>query len=451
MGQVKLRLKIFCGSAGTVARRLLVAGLMATWLLGCSPPPPLPKGSGGPLATPGLLSTPTQVDLPASTTVEATVEGQDGPVPTEVASLAQSLTQGLVSERDKALALYDWIGKNIRYDIAAYLAKDLPDPSPAVVLASKLTVCEGYARLFLAMAHSVGLEAVMVPGHSRGFSPDENRSEPDHAWNAVKLDGQWVLLDPTWGAGHIDESKTFVAEPKRDWFDTPPEEFVATHLPVDPKWQLLHTPLEASTFWARPRLSRLYFDYGLSLDSHDKGEIRSDGPLQLTISSQKDCRLMATLHQGDREIDGTHALVERQGRNFTISVLPPEPGEYRLIIFVGPPEDLRTESAVVYDLTATSGSDGQVFPKTLKTFDDQEVQLVSPRSGLRDGESAELVVEAPGATKLMAVIGEQQLPFQQDGERFRVNLTPTGDKVTVFGSYDDSTQYSGLLEFTVAR
>ncbi len=160
---------------------------------------------------------------------------------------------------------------------------------------------------------------------------------------------------------------------------------------------------------------------------------------------------MATLHQGDREIDGTHALVERQGRNFTISVLPPEPGEYRLIIFVGPPEDLRTESAVVYDLTATSGSDGQVFPKTLKTFDDQEVQLVSPRSGLRDGESAELVVEAPGATKLMAVIGEQQLPFQQDGERFRVNLTPTGDKVTVFGSYDDSTQYSGLLEFPVAR
>jgi hypothetical protein len=382
--------------------------------------------------------------------VTAQAEGQTAAVPTEVAALATQLVQGQSSERDKALALYDWIAQNVRYDMASFLAEDLPDPSPELVLSSRLAVCEGYARLFMAMSHAVGLEAVMVPGYSKGFAPDEDRSKPDHAWNAVKLDGQWVLLDPTWGSGHIDQSKAFVAEFSRDWFAVPPERFVATHLPAEEKWQLLSPPLSQEAFWAQPSFSNPYYDYELSLDSHPKGQITSDGPLELRISSGKDCRLMAALYRQDQQLPGDHALVERRGNDFTVTVVAPEAGNYRLVVFASPPEELQAKSAVTYELTANSGSDGEVFPKTLQTFIDQEVRLLSPRSGLSRGRSTTLVVEAPRATKLMAVEGEQQIPFERSGDRFTLNVTPQSDKVTVFGSYDDSVNYSGLLEFPVA-
>lgn len=370
-------------------------------------------------------------------------------VPAQVAALAKQLVAGKTTDRDKALALYDWVAKNIRYDIAAYLANDLPDPSPETVLTSRLAVCEGCSRLFMAMAQSVGLEAVMIPGFSKGFSPDEDKSEPDHAWNAVKLDGQWALLDATWGAGHIDESKAFEAEYTRDWFDVKPEQFAATHLPEDAKWQLVNPQVSAADFWARPSLSNIFFDYGLSLGSHQTGHMECDGPFQLEVSAAKDCRLMARLYRDAEELPGDHTLVERKGQSFTIWVWPPAPGQYRLLIFAGPPKDIRTESAVVYDLKASAGSQGEQFPKTMKTFSDQQVHLVAPRSGLRRGESTELVVEAPGANKVMAVMGEEQIAFARDGDRFTLDLTPSGEKVQVFGGYDDSRQMNGLLEFPV--
>lgn len=432
----------------------LLAVLLVAFLASCAPPAPLPKGKPGQSvavatrespAQPGPRITPTPLGLPGTLATEVQTEE----VSAQVAALAKEVVQGHSGERDKALALYDWIAKNIRYDIAAYLAKDLPDPSPDVVLSTRLTVCEGYARLFMAMAHSVGLEAVMVPGNSKGFAPDEDNSEPDHAWNAVKLDGNWVLLDPTWGAGHIDESKAFVAEFTRDWFDVPPQQFACSHLPVEPKWQLLSSPLSAEVFWAQPSLSHLYFDYELSLDSHAKGKISTDGPFELRFSAGKECRLMASLYRDDQQLAGNHALVERRGRDFTVSVAPPEAGDYRLVVFAGPPDDSRTESAVTYQLQATSGS-AEVFPKTLQTFADEEVRLLSPRSGLQRGQSTELVVEAPGATKLMAVAGEEQIHFEHDGDRFTAVVTPEHDKITVFGSYDESLKYDGLLEFPVS-
>jgi hypothetical protein len=436
-----------------------VAVLLLVGLLGCSPPPPLPKGQGGPLATPGLLGTPLP-DIPGTPAVSQilagelppvppVVERQTEPVPTEVGELARQLVATVSGEREKAQALYDWIARNIRYDIVAYRSGNLPDPSPELVLAQRMGVCEGYARLFLAMAEAVGLEAVMVPGYAKGFAPNQDQSRPDHAWNAVKIDGEWVLLDVTWGSGHIAADKSFQAEFEPFWFATPPEEFAVTHLPVEDRWQLLSSPVDTATFWARPSLGPTAFEYQLSLDSHPRGRIESDGPLEMNFSTGREARLMAALYQGDSPLPGTHALVERQGRNFTVSVRPPEPGEYRLIIFAGPIDQLEAQSAVTYQLTARSGQPEE-YPKTMRTFADQEVRLLQPRTGLRAGEAAQLLLEAPGASAMMAVIGEEQYPFERDGDRFSLQLVPSGVKVGVFGSYNDSPRYDGLLEFPVA-
>lgn len=57
-----------------------------------------------------------------------------------------------------------------------------------------VVVCVGYSYMFQAMAIDAGLEAVFVAGTVDG-------SALGHAWNKVKVDGEWKIVDTTWNDG----------------------------------------------------------------------------------------------------------------------------------------------------------------------------------------------------------------------------------------------------------
>jgi transglutaminase/protease-like cytokinesis protein 3 len=48
-----------------------------------------------------------------------------------------------------------------------------------------------------------------------------------YAWVEVKVDGDWLTMDPTWGSGSIDKD-TFVANYTEDYFD-PTEKAFESH------------------------------------------------------------------------------------------------------------------------------------------------------------------------------------------------------------------------------
>lgn len=83
--------------------------------------------------------------------------------------------------------------------------------TPEKTISSGLAVCEGYAGLFAALALKAGLQAMVCSGASKGFghTPLEPGQpvpafKSTHAWNAVCIDnGEWKLVDPCWGAGHV--------------------------------------------------------------------------------------------------------------------------------------------------------------------------------------------------------------------------------------------------------
>ncbi|MCA9708726.1 MAG: hypothetical protein KDK70_22950 [Myxococcales bacterium] len=58
---------------------------------------------------------------------------------------------------------------------------------------------------------------------------------------------------PTWDAGHVS-GDTFTKEYESSYLLTPPEVFVADHMPDDPKWQLLDAPLSQGDFIRQPHL-----------------------------------------------------------------------------------------------------------------------------------------------------------------------------------------------------
>lgn len=126
----------------------------------------------------------------------------------EIVSLAKSITDGLTSDYEKALAIHDWVCENIYYDsdsingdynTAPYVASD--------VLEEKRAVCLGYANLYAALSRAVSIPCNVVTGYALGVNETDTKqwdeinlteTESNHAWNEVYTDNRWVIVDTTW-------------------------------------------------------------------------------------------------------------------------------------------------------------------------------------------------------------------------------------------------------------
>ncbi|MFW2513993.1 transglutaminase domain-containing protein [Demequina sp. SO4-13] len=117
------------------------------------------------------------------------------------AGLAASGANAATTETEKATLIHDYIVTLADYDMGAFEAIERGDSSAHVAQSQEAygifvfgtAVCNGYAQAFTAMAESAGLDAVMVTG-----SDSSGDTGGDHAWNKVRIDGRWLLVDTTW-------------------------------------------------------------------------------------------------------------------------------------------------------------------------------------------------------------------------------------------------------------
>ncbi len=83
-------------------------------------------------------------------------------------------------------------------------------------------VCEGFARAFQYLCRSVGIETLFVYGSSE--NPTTGKSE-NHAWNIVKIDGEYYHVDATWdNTGEPKAGRIHYA-----WFNLPTSRIVEDH------------------------------------------------------------------------------------------------------------------------------------------------------------------------------------------------------------------------------
>ncbi len=106
-------------------------------------------------------------------------------------SAVSSLTSGLSGKSDyeKSLILHDRLIDRVEYKFGNNHQNSYG------ALVEKEAVCAGYARAYQLLLHKVGIPAWYVTGES--LNPATGRREA-HAWNLVKLDGQWYYTDTTW-------------------------------------------------------------------------------------------------------------------------------------------------------------------------------------------------------------------------------------------------------------
>jgi hypothetical protein len=158
-----------------------------------------------------------------------------------VGYLAHVLCDPFPSYTDKARAIFTWCHHNIAYDVEGFFGNCIPrGQSPSEMIFSGKAVCEGYAKVFEAVANRGGLESLLVSGHGKGygFAPVQEGQPPPpkkatgHAWNVVRIDdGEWKLLDPCWGAGHLGPNNSYCKAFSPEQFYLPNDLFGMKHYP----------------------------------------------------------------------------------------------------------------------------------------------------------------------------------------------------------------------------
>lgn len=95
------------------------------------------------------------------------------------------------SDFEKEEYINNYIIENCKYDDAAAQTENIEgnenDAYGALVDGS--AVCEGYARAFQLLCNKADIDCVMVSG---------TVDNTNHAWNCVKIGGEWYQIDVTW-------------------------------------------------------------------------------------------------------------------------------------------------------------------------------------------------------------------------------------------------------------
>ena len=160
-------------------------------------------------------------------------------------------------DADKVFMFYGYIAANCKYDYKMAYSRNRVNYTPEYTCRRKKGVCIDFTELFEAFCKKSNITCYTVCGKSKvGFWFKVNRwvrfnfQRVGHAWNVVKVDDSWRLMDVTWS--RVDSTRRFYEYDKRgdrhladklkyvnrEWFDVHPDNFILTHKPYHPAFYL---------------------------------------------------------------------------------------------------------------------------------------------------------------------------------------------------------------------
>jgi len=187
------------------------------------------------------------------------------PYSTNLTILTKNLSKVTKNDMEKAEVIFFWLHHNIPYDVKNYQRGKHLSQDPSTTLRNKKAVCGGYSNLYKAMADKMNLKTRVVSGYSKGagYYIGKRFTKSDHAWNIITIDGKDLLIDATWGAGHVRKKWgkfKYVKRLNYYWFNTKPNEFVFSHLPEkNNSDQLMSETLSLKEYEVLPRVRSSFF------------------------------------------------------------------------------------------------------------------------------------------------------------------------------------------------
>ncbi len=255
-------------------------------------------------------------------------------------SVGQYLAANIEDPVERTHALHDFVVLHLEYDDQtrdAIMAKNyanLPSQEAEAVFASQMAVCAGYAKLMVAMGKEAGLEIAYIVGNARILMRESEGV--GHAWNAVKLNEAWYLIDATWDDS-TPEGQPPATVPKTSYLFTPPEIFSVGHFPDEPSWQLRDTPLSLGEFMRQPDVRPEFSNLGLRMISPDRSQVTVSSALEIQIGNPQGAYLLASSTPKAETGDETECSVTRGDPSIIHCPLGGD-GEYIVNVFASKSE-----------------------------------------------------------------------------------------------------------------
>lgn len=224
----------------------------------------------------------------------------------KIERLAQQIASDFKIEEQQVKAVFYWLAHNIRYDLDGYYnpkqkrisfryrneqerlekLQAIKDNIVNETLITRKAICEGYAQTFAKICSILQIENEVIKGYIRNSSNDiaNPKTNSNHAWNAVKLNGKWIYIDATWAAGVVNNNRwqpSFNAY----YFNFPKEKYFKTHFPEKKLWQLRVGRMDKKDFYNQPIYDAVFLQSDLELISPLKGILNKNATIELKIKN----------------------------------------------------------------------------------------------------------------------------------------------------------------------
>jgi len=162
-----------------------------------------------------------------------------------------------LSDEERVFMFYGLFATHFKYDDARKNSKTQPEYTAEYTAYKRSGVCRDFAALFKELCNKSKIQCVIALGRIKDplmkrFSSALFRTNrlPNHAWNIVKFNGKWHLMDPTWSTVleiqkiyEKDKSgrkiyKGKIKIPSRTYYDSSPEFFYSERNVVHPAFYL---------------------------------------------------------------------------------------------------------------------------------------------------------------------------------------------------------------------
>jgi len=126
----------------------------------------------------------------------------------EAKEVLREIIKDDMTDYEKALSIFDWIAVNTNYDNANVATIFREDPTAYYtrfcayylegVFIQNIAVCDGYSKAYSLMCNMEGIDCIRITGEAGGGL---------HAWNKVKIDENYYIVDITWTESRVDTEK----------------------------------------------------------------------------------------------------------------------------------------------------------------------------------------------------------------------------------------------------
>lgn len=335
-----------------------------------------------------------------------------------VSQIVRLIDESAEDDFSRVKAAHDVIALLVSYDAKNFWANTVPDQSWQTVIRSRLAVCEGYANTLKKFCDEMKISCEIVHGYARGVGVSlENESDnpvDNHAWNAVKIEGAWYLVDCTWDSGYMS-GKTSKQEYVTSWLFLKPEQFIFSHLPSSQKFQLMQTPVSTREFLSLPDLRPEFFECVENTRVPFAKQNSFGGNAVLNLKVRDDCELSFEIAERPSGAIVKNSSFVRRGDREGVYLSFPKAADYSVTIFQKKQGAAVFRTCGAFLVSALEGSDMK-YPELFDTKA-KNVRLEEPLDGvLEKGKTYTFRIHAEGRKFAAVFIGRNSVQLENDGE-----------------------------------